>query len=278
VNYFNKKIDFGYIAPFEYLDCIPKTSKFHLILAHLLKEKKYVDFYNKKYEQGHYILLDNSCFEFKRPIEAEEILQMIEISEIKVDCVVAPDYLFQKGNKTVNSTLNFIDKLRKYNKNYDVMAVPQSEEGDVDDWLQTYQTLQHIDGVTHIGMSILGIANAFSSLTGTKDIMINRVFAAQFIMQNKLNLPSVNHHFLGLGQPREILLQRQIGLIDSNDSSSPIWHGINGIGYDVSFGGLINGKIEAPVEFDMISSTEEKRRQFPTIMNNITFIQKLCGV
>jgi hypothetical protein len=60
---------------------------------------------------------------------------------------------------------------------------------------------------------------------------------------------SIWHHYLGLGQPRELILQRELGVIDSNDSSSPIWHGIVGVEYDNSWGGLVNGKSPIPVNF-----------------------------
>jgi len=272
-----KKVKVGYITPIEYLECVPKTSTFHLILAHLLGDHRYVDFYNDRYDAGDYIILDNSAFEFKRPIEADELIEFIKGSGIKVDCVVAPDYPFCKGDKTVDSAKNFIKQIREYGYDYDVMAVPQSEEGDVADWLSCYQKLQNIDGITHIGMSILGIPNAFCSVTGTKDIMVNRLFAAEYIVKNNLNTGSMWHHFLGLGQPRELLLQRQIGLIDSNDSSSACWHGINGITYDDSLGGLVNGKIDAPVNFELHCTKTDKERQMKYIMLNINFIKKMCG-
>jgi hypothetical protein len=269
-----KPIQFGYISPIDYLDVIPSESRFHLILAHLLGNKKYVDYYNEKYNRGDYIILDNSAFEFKRPIEADELLNIIELSGINVSCVVAPDYPFKRGIETVRSAVKFV---KRFNDDVDILAVPQSETGDVEDWLDCYYELQQISNVTHIGMSILGVPNAFCSITGTKDIMINRIWAAQYITHYKLNNPRIRHHFLGLGQPREILLQRQIGLIDSNDSSSPIWHGINGITYDDSMGGLINGKIDAPVEFDLITTSKDKKRQMKDIIFNINFIKKICG-
>jgi hypothetical protein len=271
----HKKIKFAYISPCNYLDIVEYTkSDYHLILAHLLINKKYVEFYNKCYDIGHTIILDNSCFEFKRPIGANELIEMIEGSGIKVDIVIAPDYLYEKGKKTVEAAKKFVNQLRDKNYDYDIMTVPQSEENDVDDWLECHDQLQHINGIDYIGMSILGIANAFSALTGTKDIMINRLYASNYIIKNNLNLYKTWYHYLGLGSPRELLLQRQIGLIDGNDSSSPIWHGINGITYDDSATGLINGKLEAPVNFEI--ENNHKPDIYSNIVYNINFIEKLC--
>jgi hypothetical protein len=176
------RVKFGYIAPISYLHKIPKDESFHLILAHLLDSKKYVNYYNKRREMGDYILLDNSAFEFKRPIEADEMLKMIDESGINANCLVAPDYPFQPGIKTINSTKNFVKQLRDKGLDYDVMAVPQSKTGDWKDWLNCYEELVSIDGVTHIGMSILGCPNAFCSVTKTDDIMINRLFATATLL------------------------------------------------------------------------------------------------
>ncbi len=40
-----RKTKFGYIAPVECLEIRPESADFHLILAHLLKDKKYAAFY-----------------------------------------------------------------------------------------------------------------------------------------------------------------------------------------------------------------------------------------
>ena len=60
-----KKTKFGYIAPVEYLDLIPENATFHLILAHLLKDKKYATVYKEKADRGDVIICDKGAFEFK---------------------------------------------------------------------------------------------------------------------------------------------------------------------------------------------------------------------
>jgi hypothetical protein len=131
------------------------------------------------------------------------------------------------------------------------MAVPQSKKGDWTGWLRCYYNMLHNEDIAVIGMSILGIPNAFCEVTGTSDIAFNRLYATRYLLQNYLVEPGQKwHHYLGLGGgPREIMLQRQLGLMDSNDSSSPFWHGCLGIEFDDSIWGLQNGKSKIEVDF-----------------------------
>lgn len=244
-----KKIKYGYIAPIKYQHLIPESADFHLILAHLLDNKEYVDFYKEKIKRGDTVILDNSAFEFKRALSAEEIFGFIDRSGIEPTYVVAPDYPFQEWQVTMESTLKFIEEVK--DKPYKVMAVPQSKKGDVDGWVTCYDLMVTHPSIHVIGMSILGIPNAFCKMTGTDDIAFNRIFATKYLLERKHNHPTKWHHYLGLGGgPREILIQRQLGLMDSNDSSSPFWHGCMNTRFDESIWGLQYGKSKKEVNFD----------------------------
>lgn len=270
----NKKFQFGFIAPISALSFIPKEARFHLILAHLLEHKAYVDFYNEKASRGDIIVLDNSAFEFGRPIEAEEILHLIDKSGIQPTYVVAPDYPKQEWSKTLKSAEKFITQI---NGRFKIMAVPQSVRCDYVGWLSCYSELRKIKEIEMIGMSILGIPNAFCGLTGTDDIITNRVYASLHLINNGYyNKDDVNnqwHHYLGMGNgPRELLLQSAIGIMDSCDSSSPIWHGIQGIQYDESATGLIKGKTKIPVDFEL-----ELPDPFSTIVSDIVKFNSMAN-
>ena len=242
-----KNIKYGYIAPIKYQHLIPESADFHLILAHLLDDKEYVDFYKAKIKRGDTVILDNSAFEFKRALSADEIFGFIERSGIEPTYVVAPDYPYQDWKVTWESTLAFIEEVK--GKPYKVMAVPQSLKGDWTGWLRGYQLMANNPDISIIGMSIIGIPNAFCELTGTGDIAFNRIYATKYLLEKGLANEEKWHHYLGLGGgPREIVIQRQLGLMDSNDSSSPFWHGYLGIEYDTSIWGLKNGK--SPIEVD----------------------------
>jgi hypothetical protein len=261
---------FCYIAPTEYLNFVPEDNDHHLILAHLLGDKKYVDFYNKKKARGDFIILDNSAFEFGRPVELPEILQFLETSGAQVDMIVAPDYPAEPWEKTVRSAENFLNEKAKKNLPYKVMFVPQSEIGKTEDWFKCYDALAAL-GPDYLAMSILAVPNAFCSVTGTKDIMINRIYATQQLIKRNKVIPGMGYHYLGLGNPREVLFQSQLGVATSNDSSSPIWHGIQHIKYDDSWGGLVNGKSKREVNFALPADGDI--RTDAAILHNVKQIQ-----
>ena len=243
-----KKVKYGYISPVKYQHLIPESADFHLILAHLLDNKEYVDFYKEKIKRGDTVILDNSAFEFKRALSAEEIFGFIERSGIEPTYVVAPDYPFQEWQVTMESTLAFIEEVK--DKPYKVMAVPQSRKGDVQGWTTCYDLMVANPDIHVIGMSILGIPNAFCKMTGTDDIAFNRIFATKHLLYRRNNNPNKWHHYLGLGGgPREIVMQRQLGLIDSCDSSSVFWHGYLDTRFDNSIWGLKRGKSSIEVDF-----------------------------
>lgn len=243
-----KKIKYGYISPIKYQHLIPEHADFHLILAHLLDDKDYVDFYKQKIKRGDTVILDNSAFEFKRALSAEEIFRFIDNSGIEPTYVVAPDYPFQEWQVTMESTLKFIEQVK--DRPYKVMAVPQSKRGDVQGWSVCYDLMVHNPNIAVIGMSILGIPNAFCEMTRTEDIAFNRIFATKYLLDTNGNNPKKWHHYLGLGGgPREIVMQRQLGLIDSCDSSSVFWHGYLDTRFDNSIWGLKRGKSSIEVDF-----------------------------
>lgn len=244
-----KKIKFGYIAPLEYLNKIPDSATFHLCLAHLTKYPEYNAFYKAKSERGDYIIMDNSAFELGEGIGINELIEMIDMSGINPTIVVAPDYPNQPWQKTWESTLNFMDATAS--KPYGIMAVPQSEEYDYRGWIEGYKRMLDHPGINIIGMSILAIPNAFKALTGVPDIGFNRLYATKYLLDGGIASSGEKwHHYLGQGDgPGEILIQRQLGLIDSNDSSSVFWCAINGIPFDFSASGLKGGKIKMDVDF-----------------------------
>lgn len=265
-----KKVKYGYISPIKYQHLIPESADFHLILAHLLDSKEYVDFYKEKIKRGDTVILDNSAFEFKRALSAEEIFGFIERSGIEPTYVVAPDYPFEDWKVTWESTLKFIDEVK--DKPYKVMAVPQSVKGDYQGWVECYRKMAYHPDIAVIGMSILGIPNAFCKLTGTEDVAFNRIFATQYLLDQDIHNPSKWHHYLGLGNgPREILMQRQLGLMDSCDSSSAFWHGCVNDRFDNSLWGLKHGKSQREVDFnlDYYPGNEEP------IQHNINYMENL---
>jgi hypothetical protein len=245
----------AFIAPINYLDHIPKESDYHLILAHLLDDPKYIAFYKQKIAQGHFVILDNSAFEFGEPASIVKMAELCKKYNIWPNVVVAPDYPKAPGFNTVVSAINASNILGDYFPlGTGLMGVPQSERGDYKDFIRTTQQLSEIESVTMLGMSIIGVPNAFYGLTGTDDISVNRLYAMNYMADilNGLN-PIIKIHLLGLGDDvREIQYQQKLGIAYGNDSSSAIWHGIQGIAYDSTHPHLLrNGKSRSHVDFNI---------------------------
>jgi hypothetical protein len=59
--------------------------------------------------------------------------------------------------------------------------------------------------------------------------------------------------------------------MDSNDSSSPFWHGYLDIHFDDSIWGLKNGKSKIEVDFDAAYSEESEN----VIKKNIDFMENI---
>lgn len=253
----NHTVKYCYISPIKYLDQIPKKSDLHLTLAHLIEDEEYAKYYMKrKSENGDIIIMDNSAFEFKKPLSMDEMFKLMDDNNFHPDYVVAPDYPFEDWEKTYDSAMEFVGSVKYSDRNIGIMTVPQSEKGDVEGWVQCWKRMINNPYIDIIGYSILGIPNAFCEMTGTEDISFNRIFASVYLRNILLQNDSLYdnfrkkwHHYLGASDIREIVTQKQIGIMDSLDSSSVFWSAINGFEYDDSMGGLKDGKVQIPVDF-----------------------------
>ena len=268
-----KEFKHAFIAPVSYLSLIPEDSDFHLVLAHLMHIKEYATFYKNRSERGDYIIMDNGAFENGVPYNTVQIKEAIDRAEFMPNCIVAPDYPGKSGYLSWMACLDFIDELPTFAASTTtVMFVPQSQEGDWYDWIKCYQAGCELpDIVSHIGMSILGIPNAFKHLTGTSNITFNRTFASQVLKQSgKVGVKK--HHYLGCGDPRELLMMRKMGIADSNDSSTAIWHGHLDIAFDNTASGLRDGK--SPIEVDFKVPARKTTR---VIEDNIYWIGNILS-
>jgi hypothetical protein len=133
--------------------------------------------------------------------------------------------------------------------------VPQSEIGDLEGLIQSYIWAAQAPEVGYIGFSILGIPNAYGV---EKDNKLQRFLSRWKFMQELekrdfFRLAAHKKlHLLGMVDgPNEIeLLRPWLEHFDTWDSSAAIWAGLNGIKFDNSPSGLVNGKFETEVDFD----------------------------
>lgn len=247
--------NFCHIAPIDFLDLV-RDRDYHLTLAHLVDTSdEYVDFYRS---QTCVNIMDNSAFEMykqgKPMLTPTKVLEMA--NKIKANYVVMSDYPGEHSSKTIQAAIDLAPLFK--GQGYGTFFVPQSEVGDKEDLISAFDwasTSKHVD---YIGVSILGVPNAYNVEKGNK---LQR-FVARFMFMQELEERGILHrirkngkkiHFLGMVDgPNEIKLMEPFkGYIDTWDSSAGVWLGLNGGTFDGSPTGIYDGKFEKEVDFDL---------------------------
>ena len=274
-------IDFCHIAPTPHLDLV-KQRKTHLLLAHLVEDDPdYVKFYAdlKKNNRGLTYILDNSAFEmYKQGRQMYPSSKLIEMGEkVDADYIVMSDYPGESGQRTISAACFMAPQLRE--AGFGTFFVPQSEIGYERDYIETAMWASRIHHVDYIGLSILGIPNAYGV---EQDNKLQR-FMSRWKMMTKLarvgffgncTIHKKKIHMLGMVDgPNEITLLKHFN-VDTWDSSAAIWTGLNGIRFDKSPTGLIDGKFEKEVDFNYKC---EDNSLIDLARDNMDYIDRLCA-
>lgn len=211
--------------------------KAHLVLAHLLDVNHWSDpvkkqlaldymaFVRAESDAGAFVMCDNSAYELKEPYSPEKLI------EIGTACgahaIVLPDYPFKKSSYTIEAAELYAQQYK--DAGFKTFFVPQSETGDIDDWKAAYKWASENPLIDIIGISILGVPNAWSDIAPA----FARVVAMNELVATGLFDASKHHHFLGLnsGPALEIPSLLRMGVLDTVDSSGPVWAAINGHSY-----------------------------------------------
>lgn len=270
-------VDFCHIVPTPHLDLVEGRSS-HLILAHLVEEDDtYANWYGSNKGNSRYIL-DNSAFEmYKAGREMYPSDQLIEMGiAVNADFIVMSDYPGCHSRETIRAAEDLAPKFRE--AGFGTFFVPQSEIGDFEDYISAFAWAASSPLVDYIGVSILGVPNAYGV---EKDNKMQR-FLSRWKMMDELDrrgilaLASANGkliHFLGMVDgPNEIELTSNYH-IDTWDSSAGCWAGMHNIEFDNSPTGLVDGKFEKEVDFDlecMDNTLVEKAKR------NMRYIDTLC--
>ena len=274
-------IDFLHIAPTPHLDLV-KDRNTHLLLAHLVEDdlayrRFYIDL--KKQRDVTYIL-DNSAFEmYKQGRPMYPSSKLIDMGKlVSADYIVMSDYPGQPGQQTISTACAMAPTLRE--TGFKTFFVPQSEAGNLYDYLQTCMWASVINHVDYIGISILGVPNAYGV---EKDNKLQRFLSRWKILHaledkgffDNCRKHGKKIHMLGMVDgPNEIDLMRNFA-IDTWDSSAAVWAGLNCIRFDTSPTGLVDGKFEKEVDFNF----ECKDNSLIDIArDNMDYIDRLCGM
>ena len=215
-----KEPQFCIITPTPYLDQFASQSSMHLVLAHLVDtDEEYAEFYAKRSE---FKIMDNGAFELGESYTPNKLIELGH--KCKADAIVLPDYPFQRGRVTINASFKNDITNQVHYAGFKTMFVPQSETGDVEDYIKTYKWAAENDAIDIIGMSILGMPNAIPHI----HIAYARVVMTQILIERDIFNFDKYHHYLGLnsGPALEIPSLINMGVLDSCDSSAPVWAGI----------------------------------------------------
>jgi hypothetical protein len=274
-------IKFCHIAPTAHLHGVVGVRRCHLALAHLVEtDEDYANFY-KSAAHGSTIILDNSAFEMykqnKPMYDPDKLISMGR--RIGASYIVMSDYPNEPGMKTIQAAVQQAPEFKK--NGFKTFFVPQSKIGDIEDYISTFAWAASSPLVDYIGVSILGVPNAYGVETGNK--LQRYVSRTKMMMELKrrgiLTMCSMNNkkiHFLGMVDgPNEIdNLGSLSSYVDTWDSSAAVWCGLNGIEFDSSPTGLIDGKFEEEVDFNF--STLDMSL-IDKAIRNVDYIDRLCG-
>jgi hypothetical protein len=273
--------NFCHISPTAYLSKFCNNQTHHLLLAHLVEED---DAYTQWYVDNHHrcqtYILDNSAFEmYKQGREMYPSDKLIQMGRrVCADYIVMSDYPNEPSSRTIEAAKLLAPQFKA--AGFGTFFVPQSQIGDLEDYIEAFAWAAQSPLVDYIGVSILGVPNAFGVEKNNK---LQRYLSRNAMMnilekRGLLALAQANQkkiHFLGMVDgPNEIELCKRFR-IDTWDSSAAVWAGLNNIRFDNSPTGLINGKYEEEVNFHLpLEATATE--QLHIVDYNVNYIDTLC--
>lgn len=275
-------INFCHIAPTPHLALTHKRPV-HLVLAHLVEQDaSYVNYYlDQKARFKCELILDNSAFEMYkqgRPMYPSD--KLIDMGKrVNADYVVMTDYPAEPGEKTIEAAKKLAPEIHQAGMK--TFYVPQSAIGDKTDCIKSYQwAVDNPNLVDYIGVSILTAPNVYGVEKGNKLQRFVSRLRLMYEMRESLIFRSYKAqgqkvHFLGMMDgPNEIMYMSPFAnYIDTWDSSAAVWAGLNGIEFDKSPTGLINGKFEEEVDFNFRT---EDIDLLDLAVANMEYIDRLC--
>ena len=271
-------IDFCHIMPTAFLNTYVNKYKTQLVLAHLVEEdEQYKEFF---WKYNGTKIMDNSAFEmFKTGQPMYPADKLIEMGKkVDADYIVMSDYPDEDPSKTIAAAEELAPKFKE--AEFGTFFCPQSKIGDLEGLISAFAWAANSHHVDYIGFSILNIPNAYGVEKNNKlQRYLSRLKFVQELDKRGILEQIVENgkkiHFLGMVDgPNEIELMVYNGYdecFDTWDSSAAVWYGLNGIKFDSSPTGAVNGKFEKEVDFN------QKQGDNTSVRYNLAYIDKLCG-
>ena len=274
---------FCHIAPVAHLDLVKDRSA-HLTLAHLIDEghQDYIDFYqNEKFDIN---IMDNSAFElYKAQLPMFDPQKLVGLAQqVNATHIVLPDHPSHPSMVGIDDAKRYAPVFKE--AGFGTFFVPQSDVLDLEDLITSFAWAASSPLIDYIGISILAVPNAYGcEQNNPLQRFVSRwKFMNELYDRNLLQLAAQNGkkiHFLGMVDgPMEIPLVRDFH-IDTWDSSAGVWAGLNGIAFDHSPTGLIEGKFEKHVDFtssfDDTTIAQSNMRVIDNLVERYNFTERL---
>lgn len=261
-----------FITPTAYLEKYASQSNNHLCLAHIVdRDPVYADFYKKMSDRGDLVIMDNSAFELLEPYSPDKLFELGK--KCGAHALVLPDYPFKKGEVTIEAAKKYIPIFK--GAGFKTFFVPQSETGDLEDYIATYKWAAENPDVDVIGCSILGMPNALPNIPKA----YARVVMTQLLIDRGIFNFDKHHHYLGLnaGPNLELPALLKMGALDTTDSSGAFWFGLNGHKYSKTLDSYtIVKELVRPVDFN--EPWHKSPAIHEAIQNNIDLTKELFDI
>lgn len=255
------------MSPIEYLSVFSIRGDMLMALPHLVKQSEnYRNFFKSNEKK---IILDSGVIELGTPVQFSELLSMG--LDVGADMIAIPDYLYD-ANKTINIAKNINRKYlkKKHTEKYKFMGIVQGET--LSEWLNCFVVLANLEMVSTLGIGIYSVKKVFSSLTGKRDCFSNRMKCMEIITRKNLLPKGKEIHLLGLGEPRELVYQKEHPFVRSCDTSRPILYGMQKRRYTVD-GRIVGEEYDGP-KMDYYSRVPLSC--YSDIIYNIEILKKMC--
>lgn len=262
-------IKVSFISPTSLIEEWGNRSDFHLALAHLIEEKE--NKYEREIKESNLpIYLDNGLFENGKSVPVEDLME--KAARLGAVYVFAPDVLYDREGTEANIDIAYeeLQKANKRNKsNTKLAAVVQADNRD--EYLASYLSMAANPKVELIGLSILSIPKSYEEILGAYAVSESRLYCLKEI--NALPLKKKSH-LLGAGSSYIDVsyAAKNCSWVDSHDSSSAIWNGVQGHKLEDDYR-LDKGKTKVPVNFSFDEELSGEQKKM--IRHNIKTIQRL---
>jgi len=273
-----KQPQFCTIAPTAYLPQYARFtgSPYHLILAHLLDpaskfyDAGYTEFYQSTKLPGETYIMDNGCFEMLTPYSPDRLVEVGR--SVNADILVLPDYPWKPWQQTRDAAIELIPQFQE--AGFRSFYVPQSETGDWNGWMESFEWALFNPDIDVIGMSILAHPIALPHIPKgyVRVVAADRVRTWLNADPTRAAAFAEKHiHWLGMLSPGlELPPLLAMEMVDTLDSSNPVWFGHCGLPYDMFTESWIPVSKQYVPEVDF--GVHENKRARDVIAHNLAMI------